>query len=81
MKNRGFLPLAFFLVIGSAGALNSAEPTCEAQRDRVQVRLEMAQGTLTQRETQLADLVVRFSQLEAELKTLKAKKTEPEKTE
>ena len=63
---------ALALLLGAGG--HSAESTCEAQRDRAQVRLEMAQQTLTQRETQLADLVVRYSQLEAELKALNEKK-------
>ena len=61
-------------LVGLTGAAD--QPNCEAVRDRATVRLEMAQQTLAQRETQLADLVVRYGELEAEIKALKAKITE-----
>lgn len=77
MIYRLFLLIFLLVPIGS----HSAEPTCEAQRDRVQIRLEMARETLERREAQLADLVVRYGQLEAELKALRTKKPAPEKTE
>lgn len=75
------LPIICAVVLLFAQSLNSAEPTCEAQRDRVQVRLDMVRETLERREAQLADLAVRYAQLENEIKALKGNKPEAKTSE
>jgi hypothetical protein len=70
-----YLLVLFFLLLPARGI--AADTTqlsgCEDTRDRLQIRLEMAQKLQEIREAQLADVVVRYARMEAELKALKEK--------
>jgi hypothetical protein len=67
----------FCFLISLSRPVISADTTqlsgCEEARDRLQVRLEMAQKLQETREAQLADVVVRYARMEVELRTLKDK--------
>ena len=75
--NHDVAALATFFLSFISPALAAKHTTqmsgCEEARDRLQVRLEIAQKTQEQRDAQLADVVVRYGRLEIELKALKQK--------